>query len=185
MGVIVRLLFWVMLEKRGRSRGADRCTAVLGMLGDADEELGMFMELLLRPVGSSSSVCRMACSRLRGVGDCHGLLPHRHAPRSIIDWISETCQYLKILTRRMLMHLEMSAGCLLPSQITGVRLRSLYVGICRTIHLLSPQPSIEKAPKHHRHCWIFSMCGPQHENLRVFDILHAASNVYLLGCDKR
>ena len=41
MGVIVQLLLGVMLEKKGRSRGAYRRAAVLGMLGGCiDEELG-------------------------------------------------------------------------------------------------------------------------------------------------
>ena len=41
------------------ARGADRRAAVLGMLGGCtDEELGMFVELLLKPMGSSSSVYR-------------------------------------------------------------------------------------------------------------------------------
>ena len=90
MGVIVRLLFGVMLEKKGRSRAADRRAAVLGMLGGCtDEELGMFVELLLRPMGSSSSVYRdrviafARCPRLlrksRRVGRC-GEEPWTAAP---------------------------------------------------------------------------------------------------------
>ena len=55
MGVIVRLLFGVLLEKRGP---AEPIVALLSWAcwGCTDEELGMFVELLLRPMGSSSSV---------------------------------------------------------------------------------------------------------------------------------
>lgn len=49
--VIVRLLFGVMLERRGRGRGADRRAAVLTTLGGcSDEELGLLVELMLRPL---------------------------------------------------------------------------------------------------------------------------------------
>ncbi|KAJ7931499.1 armadillo-type protein [Mycena leptocephala] len=47
--VITRLLFGLMLEKKGRSRGADRRSAVLGALaGCTDEELGLVVDLMLR-----------------------------------------------------------------------------------------------------------------------------------------
>ena len=96
--------------------------------------------------GRVAQCARMACSRLRGVRDRHGLLPYRHAPWSIIDWISEACRYPKILARRMYALgyvgcCSSDPGCLLPSQFTSVRLCSLYAGFCQTIHLLpSPAP---------------------------------------------
>ncbi|KAJ7227174.1 armadillo-type protein [Mycena pura] len=47
---ITRLLFGLMLEKKGRSRGADRRAAVLGVLaGCTNEELGLVVDLMLRP----------------------------------------------------------------------------------------------------------------------------------------
>jgi U3 small nucleolar RNA-associated protein 20 len=52
--VIVRLLFGVMLEKKGRSRGADRRAAVLGALGGCtNNELGLLVDLMLQPLGST------------------------------------------------------------------------------------------------------------------------------------
>lgn len=49
--VLIRLLFGLMLEKKGRSRGGDRRTAVLGALGGCtDEELGLLVDLMLRPL---------------------------------------------------------------------------------------------------------------------------------------
>ncbi|KAJ7637747.1 armadillo-type protein [Mycena polygramma] len=51
--VITRLLFGLMLEKKGRSRGADRRAAVLGALaGCTDEELGLVVDLMLRSLRS-------------------------------------------------------------------------------------------------------------------------------------
>ena len=59
VGVIIRLLYGMMLEKRGRSRGADRRASVLGTLGGCtDEELELLVDLMLRPMGSSSSARR-------------------------------------------------------------------------------------------------------------------------------
>lgn len=57
--VVVRLLFGLMLEKKGRSRGADRRAAVLGALGRCtDEELGLLVDLMLYPLGSTSAARR-------------------------------------------------------------------------------------------------------------------------------
>ncbi|KAJ6576399.1 armadillo-type protein [Mycena vulgaris] len=54
--VITRLLFGLMLEKKGRSRGADRRAAVLGTLaGCTDQELGLVVDLMLRSLKSDSS----------------------------------------------------------------------------------------------------------------------------------
>ncbi|THG95629.1 hypothetical protein EW026_g6070 [Hermanssonia centrifuga] len=48
---LIRLLFGVMLEKRGRSRGADRHAAVLGALaGCSNEELHLLVDLMLNPI---------------------------------------------------------------------------------------------------------------------------------------
>src|ERR1700683_2440821 len=59
VGVIIRLLFGMMLEKRGRSRGADRRAAVLGTLGGCTgEELELLVDLMLRPMESNSSARR-------------------------------------------------------------------------------------------------------------------------------
>jgi U3 small nucleolar RNA-associated protein 20 len=57
--VILRLLFGVMLEKRGRSRGADRRAAVLGTLGGCtNKELGLLVDLMLQPLGSTCTARR-------------------------------------------------------------------------------------------------------------------------------
>ncbi|KAK0463186.1 armadillo-type protein [Desarmillaria tabescens] len=48
--VIVRLLFGIMLEKKGRSRGYDRRTTILGVLdGCTEEELGLLVDLMVKP----------------------------------------------------------------------------------------------------------------------------------------
>ncbi|KAJ2918304.1 hypothetical protein MD484_g2111, partial [Candolleomyces efflorescens] len=50
--ILIRVLFGTMLEKRGRSRGADRRAAVLGTLGSCtDDELGLLVDLMLLPLG--------------------------------------------------------------------------------------------------------------------------------------
>ncbi|EIN06636.1 hypothetical protein PUNSTDRAFT_90339 [Punctularia strigosozonata HHB-11173 SS5] len=49
--LIVRLLYGVMLEKRGRARGADRRAATLGALaGCTDDELRLVVDLMLKPI---------------------------------------------------------------------------------------------------------------------------------------
>lgn len=54
--VITRLLFGVMLEKRGRSRGADRRSAILGTLASCtDHELGLLVDLMLQPISNRES----------------------------------------------------------------------------------------------------------------------------------
>lgn len=66
--VLVRLLFGMMLEKRGRSRGADRRAAVLGTLGGCtDAELGLLVDLMLRPMQSHSLARRDGDFALRPV----------------------------------------------------------------------------------------------------------------------
>ncbi|KAF8623398.1 hypothetical protein AX17_007436 [Amanita inopinata Kibby_2008] len=53
VNVLIRLLFGKMLEKRGRTRSADRRAAVLAALaGCTDEELGLLVELMLKPLGA-------------------------------------------------------------------------------------------------------------------------------------
>lgn len=50
--VIIRLLFGFMLERKGRTRGADRRSAVLSALaGCTDDELGLLVDLMLKPMG--------------------------------------------------------------------------------------------------------------------------------------
>ncbi|KAJ3744880.1 armadillo-type protein [Lentinula detonsa] len=49
--VIIRMLFGMMLEKKGRSRGADRRSAVLTALaGCTNDELELLIDLMLRPL---------------------------------------------------------------------------------------------------------------------------------------
>ena len=53
--IMIRLLFGIMLEKKGRTRGGDRRTAVLSALAVCSEdELGLLVDLMLKPIGSSS-----------------------------------------------------------------------------------------------------------------------------------
>ncbi|KAF4598878.1 U3 snoRNP protein [Pleurotus pulmonarius] len=57
INIITRLLFGIMLEKKGRSRGADRRAAVLGTLASCtDEELYLLVDLMLHPTTSTSLV---------------------------------------------------------------------------------------------------------------------------------
>ena len=68
LGVIIRLLFGMMLEKRGRSRGVDRRAAILGTLGGCtDQELELLVDLMLRPMESDSSARREGEFALRVV----------------------------------------------------------------------------------------------------------------------
>lgn len=53
--IIVRLLYGLMLEKKGRSRGSDRRAAVLTALaGCTDEELYLLVDLMLKPMQADS-----------------------------------------------------------------------------------------------------------------------------------
>ena len=48
---VIRLLFGMMLERRGRNRGADRRAAVLSTLaGCTDAELSLLVDLMLQPI---------------------------------------------------------------------------------------------------------------------------------------
>ncbi|KAH6910215.1 U3 snoRNP protein Utp20 [Coprinopsis sp. MPI-PUGE-AT-0042] len=50
--VLTRILFGMMLEKRGKSRGTDRRAAVLTAFGSCtSEELGLLIDLMLQPLG--------------------------------------------------------------------------------------------------------------------------------------
>ncbi|KAF7327783.1 DRIM domain-containing protein [Mycena kentingensis (nom. inval.)] len=50
---LIRLFYGTMLEKRGRSRGADRRAAILSALaGCTDAELGLLLNLMIRSFGS-------------------------------------------------------------------------------------------------------------------------------------
>lgn len=50
--VIIRLLFGLMIERKGRARGADRRAAVLTTLaGCTDDELGLLVDLMLKSLG--------------------------------------------------------------------------------------------------------------------------------------
>lgn len=50
--VIIRLLFGLMIERKGRARGADRRAAVLTALaGCTDDELGLLVDLMLKSLG--------------------------------------------------------------------------------------------------------------------------------------
>ncbi|KAI9063947.1 hypothetical protein FKP32DRAFT_1603293 [Trametes sanguinea] len=49
--VIIRLLYGMMLERKGRTRGADRRAAILSSLaGCTDEELPLLIDLMLQPI---------------------------------------------------------------------------------------------------------------------------------------
>ena len=51
----IRLLFGIMLERKGRTKGGDRRAAVLSALSVCSEdELGLLVDLMLKPMGSSS-----------------------------------------------------------------------------------------------------------------------------------
>lgn len=55
--VVIRLLFGLMLEKRGRTRGADRRAAVLTALGGCtDDELQLLVDLMLQPISKDTAM---------------------------------------------------------------------------------------------------------------------------------
>ena len=57
--VAIRLFFGMMIEKRGRSRGADRRAAFLGALAAySEQELGLLVDLMLRPLKSYGAARR-------------------------------------------------------------------------------------------------------------------------------
>ncbi|KAJ3935001.1 MAG: armadillo-type protein [Lentinula lateritia] len=57
--IIIRLLFGMMLEKKGRSRGADRRSAVLTALaGCTNDELALLIDLMLRPLTEGQGLKR-------------------------------------------------------------------------------------------------------------------------------
>jgi U3 small nucleolar RNA-associated protein 20 len=181
-----------MLEKKWRFRGADRRAAVLGMLGGCiDEELRMFVELLLRPMGSSSSVCRDGvftfawCPRLllksSRVGRC-GEEPWTAAFRIGMRLGASSTTKVNLSIPEDVDETYVDAlGDVEEGRLTFKRPRlptSLPICQCSIALLIcgdlsshsSPGPltSIEKTSKHHRHCWIFAMCGPQSTSIYGF-----------------
>ncbi|KAG6844945.1 hypothetical protein H0H87_002278 [Tephrocybe sp. NHM501043] len=65
--VIIRVLFGVMLERKGRGArgGTDRRAAVLGALGGCtEEELALLVDLMLRPLGSHSAASQTEVEEL-------------------------------------------------------------------------------------------------------------------------
>ncbi|KAF9234002.1 armadillo-type protein [Melanogaster broomeanus] len=57
--VMIRLLFGVMLERKGRGKGGDRRAAVLSALAVCSEdELGLLVDLMLKPMQSNSRAWR-------------------------------------------------------------------------------------------------------------------------------
>ncbi|KAI0070349.1 hypothetical protein K474DRAFT_1670178 [Panus rudis PR-1116 ss-1] len=57
VNVLIRILFGLMLEKKGRGRGAERRAAVLTALaGCTDEELGLLVDLMLKPINKDRQV---------------------------------------------------------------------------------------------------------------------------------
>ncbi|KAG1739895.1 down-regulated in metastasis-domain-containing protein [Suillus paluster] len=57
--VIVRLLYGLTLERKGRSRGSNRRAAVLtASAGCTDQELSLLVDLMLKPMQSDSHACQ-------------------------------------------------------------------------------------------------------------------------------
>ncbi|EPQ55348.1 hypothetical protein GLOTRDRAFT_61301 [Gloeophyllum trabeum ATCC 11539] len=57
VSVIIRILFGIMLEKRGRSRGADRRGTILTTLaGCTDEELSILVDLMVDPLQLNATI---------------------------------------------------------------------------------------------------------------------------------
>jgi U3 small nucleolar RNA-associated protein 20 len=70
VNVIIRILFGLMLERRGRIRGADRRAAVLGSLGGCtDQELGLLVDLMLKPIHAQGASHQTGTFTLRPVPD--------------------------------------------------------------------------------------------------------------------
>ncbi|KAH7929562.1 hypothetical protein BV22DRAFT_1191955 [Leucogyrophana mollusca] len=66
--VIIRILFGLMLERKGGSRGGGRRAAVLSaMAGCTDEELSVLVDLMLKPIQSDSRARREGGFELRNV----------------------------------------------------------------------------------------------------------------------
>ncbi|KDQ13943.1 hypothetical protein BOTBODRAFT_33064 [Botryobasidium botryosum FD-172 SS1] len=67
--MLIRLLYGSMGERKGRGRGADRKTAILGALAGCDEEeLGVLVELMLEPFGGIAKFAGLELGR-SGDGD--------------------------------------------------------------------------------------------------------------------
>ena len=108
----------------------------------------------------------------------HGLrhLMYRLAPWSIIDRISEACRYPKMLMRSMLMHSECRRRKVVVQATPAVYFLpihecSIALHICGDLSNRSSPVRlalIEETPKHHQHCWIFFMCGPQTKSIYGF-----------------
>ncbi|KAF7316852.1 DRIM domain-containing protein [Mycena chlorophos] len=71
--VLIRLLFGLMLERKGRSRGADRRSAVLSALaGCTDGELGLLVDLMLKAFGETRDARRDTLFALQPIPDTVG-----------------------------------------------------------------------------------------------------------------
>ena len=147
----------------------------------------MFVELLLRPMGSSSSVYRdrvfafARCPRLlrksSGVGrrgeepwtaapyvSACALEHHRPDKRSLS--IPEDVDELGDVEEGRLSFKRPRLSTSLP--ICQCSIALLICGDLLNHSSPVPLASIEKTPMHHRHCWIFSMCGPQSTSIYGF-----------------
>jgi U3 small nucleolar RNA-associated protein 20 len=104
VGVLIRLLFGMMLEKRGRARGADRRAAVLGALAACENsELGLLVNLMLRPLGGCDTG-RMA------TGFTVQALPEGVSEKQQIGFLTLLGDVLKNLGTRLVEHWPVLLG---------------------------------------------------------------------------
>lgn len=93
---LVRLLFGLMLERRGRGRGADRRAAVLAALaGCTGEELHTLVDLMLKPVNKDREVS------IDGVYTARPL-PEGVADKQLVGFLTLLGDVVKALGTRML-----------------------------------------------------------------------------------
>ncbi|KAG6335501.1 hypothetical protein ID866_3590 [Astraeus odoratus] len=93
--VVIRLLYGVLRERKGRSRGVDRRTAVLGALGGCrTEDLGLLVDLMLSPLGCDSCTWTRADFRVEAVCATVG-------PRQQIGFLNMLGDVVKSLGTRL------------------------------------------------------------------------------------
>lgn len=93
--VAIRLFFGMMIEKRGRGRGADRRAAFLGTLAACSEqELGLLVDLMLSPLKSYSTARREHLFFVQP-------LPRETSEKQQVGFLTLLCDVLQHLGSRL------------------------------------------------------------------------------------
>ncbi|KAG6382181.1 armadillo-type protein [Boletus reticuloceps] len=153
---MIRLLFGIMLEKKGRTKGGDRRVAVLSALAVCNEdELGLLVDLMLKPMGLSSLTWQeerfvltdmpSSVSPKQQVGFLNLLGQNTQAPSALLDvfylWASrpEYVRYLVDYDDRVLLKV---LDCFVATNVKPAVLTHIFDIVDRLLALASEDDAI-------------------------------------------